>query len=109
MASDMKEHAKQRYVFEFLHADRTVPIETHAPLVNVYGDEILDMSKVQRGIFVLQQCVDCALCDGPRSGHPRQTRVPTKCIIHFENNVEKVFLNFNCAPCNFCSLLVYSI
>jgi hypothetical protein len=46
MASDMEVRTKQRCVTEFLHVETFPPIDIHQRLINVYGDQTVDVSTV---------------------------------------------------------------
>jgi hypothetical protein len=48
MASDMAVRRKQRCVIEFLHAKKIAPVGIHRRLLNVYGNQIVDVSTVRR-------------------------------------------------------------
>jgi len=43
MVSDIEVHMKQRHGIEFLHAEKTAPTDIHQCLLNVYGDQAVDM------------------------------------------------------------------
>ena len=47
MASDMEVHMKQRGAPEFLHAEKMAPIDIHQYLLNVHGDQTVDVSTVR--------------------------------------------------------------
>ena len=47
MASDMKEHMKQRHIVEFLCAEKMTPTDIHWSLLNMYGDQ----RKTVGGVF----------------------------------------------------------
>ena len=47
MASDMEVHNKQRCVSEVLHVEKMVTINIHRWLVNVDGDQPVDVSTVR--------------------------------------------------------------
>ena len=38
---------KQRCVNEFLHAEKTAPTDNHQHLLNIYGDQAVDVSTVR--------------------------------------------------------------
>ena len=44
MASDMEVCMKQRCVTEFLHAEKMAPTDIHLCLLNIYGDQRVDVS-----------------------------------------------------------------
>ena len=50
MASDMEVRMMQRCVIEFLHAEKIVPNDIHRRLLNVYGDQTVDVSTVRRWV-----------------------------------------------------------
>ena len=47
MASDMEMHTKRRCIIEFLHAEKMAPTDIHRHLVNVYGDQKVEVSTVR--------------------------------------------------------------
>ncbi len=47
MASDMEVDTEQRCVVEFLHAEKMAPTDIHQCLLNVYGDQMVDVSTVR--------------------------------------------------------------
>ena len=51
MASEMDLHMKQRHVIEFLHVEKIAPIVVHQYLLNVYGDQTVDVSTVRQWIL----------------------------------------------------------
>jgi len=69
MASDMEVRMKQRYVIEFLHAEKIAPNDIHRRLLNVYGDQTVDVSTVRRWV-VRFSSGDSDVKDKPRSGRP---------------------------------------
>ena len=50
MVSDMEVCMKQRYVIEFLHAEKMAPNDIHQRLLNIYGDQTVDVSTVRRQV-----------------------------------------------------------
>ena len=50
MASDIEVRMKQRCVTEFLHAEKIAPNDIHRRLLNVYGDQTVDVSTVGRWV-----------------------------------------------------------
>jgi len=44
MASDVEVRRKQRCVIEFFHAEIIAPNDIHRRLLNVYGDQTVDVS-----------------------------------------------------------------
>jgi len=69
MASDMEVHMKQRCVIEFLHAEKIAPNDIYGCLLNVYGDQTLDVSTVRRWVARFSSG-DSDVKDKPRSGRP---------------------------------------
>ena len=47
MASDVEVHTEQRCVTEFLHADEIAPIGIHRCLLNIYGDQTVDVTALK--------------------------------------------------------------
>ena len=47
MASDMEVHTEQKYVTEFLHEEKMAPIDIHQWLLNIPGDQTVDVSPVR--------------------------------------------------------------
>ena len=47
MVSDMEVHMKQKCGIEFLLVERMAPIDIHWCLLNVYGDQTVDVSTVR--------------------------------------------------------------
>jgi hypothetical protein len=50
MASDMEVRMKQRCVIEFLHAEKIAPNDVLRHLLNVYGDQTVDVCTVRRWV-----------------------------------------------------------
>jgi hypothetical protein len=69
MVSDMEVCTKQRCVNEFLHAQKIAPNVIHQHLLNVYGDQIVDVRTVRQGV-VRFSSGDSDVKDEPRSGQP---------------------------------------
>ena len=67
MASDMEVRMKQRCVIEFLHAEKIAPNDTHRRLVNVYGDQTVDVSTMRRWVARFSSG-DSDMEDKPHSG-----------------------------------------
>ena len=67
MATDMKVCMKQRCVIEFLHAEKIAPNDIHRCLLNVYGDQTVDVSTVRRWVARFSSG-DSDVKDKPRSG-----------------------------------------
>ena len=57
MASDMEVQMEQRCVIEYLHAQKMAPTDNHQCLLNIYGDQPVDLSTV-RWWVVLFSCAD---------------------------------------------------
>ena len=49
VASDTEVHMKQRCVTEFLHTEKMAPTDIHQLLLNVDGDQTVDVSTVRGG------------------------------------------------------------
>ena len=47
MAYDMEVCMEQRCVIEFLQAEKMAPIDIHQHLLNIYGDQTMDVSTVR--------------------------------------------------------------
>ena len=47
LASDMEVFRKQRCVIEFLHVEKVRSIDIHWHLLNIYGDQTVDVSTVR--------------------------------------------------------------
>ena len=47
MVSDIEVHMKQRCGTEFTHAEKMASTDIHRCLLNVYGDQIVDVSTVR--------------------------------------------------------------
>jgi len=69
MASDMEVHMKQRFVIEFLHAEKIAPNDIHRHLLNVYGDQTVDVSTVRWWVAHFSSG-DSDVKDKPRSRRP---------------------------------------
>ena len=48
MVCDMEVHMKKRCITEFLHAEKMAPTDIHQCLLNVYRDQIVDVSTVRQ-------------------------------------------------------------
>jgi len=46
VASDMEMCMKQRCVIEFFHVEKVAPIDIHWCLLDIYGDQTVDVSTV---------------------------------------------------------------
>ena len=75
MASDMEVRMKQICVNEFLHAEKIAPSDIHRRLLNVYGDQTLDVSTVRRWVAHFSSG-DSDVKDKPRSRRPRTAVTP---------------------------------
>jgi len=69
MASDMEVRMKQRYVTEFLHAEKIAPNDIHRRLLNIYRDQTVDVSTVRQWVACFSSG-DSDMKDKPRSGQP---------------------------------------
>ena len=69
MASDMEVSMKQRCVIELLYAEKIAPNEIHRCLLNVNGDQTMDVSRVRRWVARFSSG-DSDMRDKPRSGRP---------------------------------------
>ena len=69
MASDMEVRMKQRCVTEFLHPEKIAPNDIHRRLLNVYGDQTLDVSTVRQWVALFSSG-NSDVKDMPRSGRP---------------------------------------
>ena len=47
LVPDVAVHVKQRFVFEFIHVDKIASIHVHQLLLNIYGDQPVDVSTVR--------------------------------------------------------------
>ena len=50
MVSDMEACRKKRGAIEFLHVEKMAPIDIHQHLLNVSGDQIVDVSTVRQWV-----------------------------------------------------------
>ena len=48
MMSDIEVRLKQRCVIEFLHVEKMAPIDIHRHLLNVHGDQTVDVNTVRQ-------------------------------------------------------------
>ena len=55
MTSDMEVCVKPRCVIEFSHVEKTASTDIHGHLLNVSGDQTVDVSTVQRWDGLFQQ------------------------------------------------------
>jgi hypothetical protein len=69
MASDIEVRVKQMCVIEFLHAEKIVPSDIHRCLLNVYGDQTVDVGRVRPWVVYFSSG-DSDIKDKPRSGWP---------------------------------------
>ena len=73
MVSDMEVCVKQRCGIEFLHAAEIAPVAIHQCLLNVYGDQTLDVSTVGWWVMCFSN-TDNDVKDKPHSGWPCTTQ-----------------------------------
>ena len=50
MASDMEVPTKQTFVIEFLHAEKMAPTDIRQYLLNIHGDQTVDVSTVRQWV-----------------------------------------------------------
>ena len=50
MLFDMEVHMKQKCVTKFLYAEKMAPIDIHRCLLNIYGDQTVDVSAMKRWV-----------------------------------------------------------
>ena len=50
MVSDMEVPTKQRFVIEFLHAEKMAPTDIRQCLLNIHGDQTVDVSTVRQWV-----------------------------------------------------------
>ena len=67
--SNMEVRTKQRWVIEFLHAKKIAPNDIHRRLLNVYGDQTVDVSKVRQWVAHFSSG-NSDVQDKPRSKRP---------------------------------------
>jgi len=60
---------KQRCVIEFLHAEKIAPNDIHRCLLNIYGDQTVDVNTVRWWVAHFSSG-DSDMKDKPRSGQP---------------------------------------
>ena len=75
MASDIDVHMKQSCVIEFLHVEKIAPNDIHRRLLNVFGDQTVDVNTV-RGWVARFSSGDSDVKDKPRSGWPGTAVTP---------------------------------
>ena len=76
MVSDMEVRMKQMCVIKFMHAEKKIaPNNIHRRLLNVYGDQTVDVSTVRRWVARFSSG-DSDVKDKPRSGRPCITVTP---------------------------------
>ena len=75
MASDMEVRMEQRCVTEFLNAEKIAPKYIHRRLLNVYGDQTVDVSTVRRWVARFSSG-DSDVKGKPRSGRPCTALTP---------------------------------
>ena len=69
MVSEMEVHLKQRCVIEFLHVEKIAPNDIQRRLLNVYGDQTVDVSTERRWVACFSSN-DSDVKDKPRSRQP---------------------------------------
>ena len=69
MVSDMEVHMKQRGVTEFLHAEKIAHNDIYQRLLNVYGDQTVDISTVRQWVACFCSA-DSDIKDKPHPGQP---------------------------------------
>lgn len=71
-SSAMSTRVKQRAVIEFLTAEKVTPTEIHRRLKDVYGDDAVDRSTVNRWVIKFRDCEPgkAIIVDETRSGRP---------------------------------------
>lgn len=47
MATDMEAHMKQKCAAEFLYVEKMAPTDIHQCLLNIYGDQMVDVNTVR--------------------------------------------------------------
>ena len=70
--SDMEVCMKRRIVNEFLHAEKTAPTDIHQCLLNVYGDQTVDVSTLRLWVVHLSS-YNSEVKDKPCSGWPHRS------------------------------------
>ena len=98
MVSDMEVRMKQRSVTEFLHVETIVPVDIHQHLLNVYGDQPVDVSTVRWWVVQfsydaiiapVKQLVNPTGSDFCKSGIQALVHYWQKCIANSVDYVEK--------------------
>jgi hypothetical protein len=69
MAFDIEVCTKQKCVIEFLTAEQIAPTDIHRCLLNVYGDDTVDVSTVRRWVVHFNGR-ESEEHNKPRPGHP---------------------------------------
>jgi len=54
IVSDMEEHMEQRCIIEFLHVEKMATIATQWHLLNIFGDQTVDVSAVRQWVLFQQ-------------------------------------------------------
>ena len=67
IVSDMEVQVKKRCVVEFLHVEKVAPTDIHCLLLNVYGDQSVDVNTVRQWV-VCYSNGDSDVNDKPHSG-----------------------------------------
>ena len=65
MAADMDTGRKQRGAAQFLHVEKMAPIDIHQYLLNVYGDQTVDVSTVRQWVVHFSSG-DCDVKEKPQ-------------------------------------------
>ena len=89
----MEVRMKQRSVTEFLHAEKIAPNDIHRRLLNVYGDQTVDVSTVRRWVARFSSG-DSDVKYKPRSGRPCTAVTPRNeerlnCTLIHEHSLQK--------------------
>jgi transposase len=66
---------KQRCILEFLHVEKVAPNDIHRCLLNIYGDQTVDVSTVWQWVARFSSG-DSDVKDKPRSGWPCRDVTP---------------------------------
>ena len=102
MASDMEVRMKQRCVMEFLHVEKIAPsCDIHQRLLNVYGDQTVDVSTVRCWVARLSSD-DSDMKDKPRSGQACTAITPRneECLIQLIRVNQRIMTREQCTELN---------
>ena len=69
LTSAMEVHMKQRYLIEFHHAEKIAFTDIHWCLLNIYGDQTVDVSTVRQWVMCFSSS-DSDMKDKPHSEQP---------------------------------------